>query len=379
MKIGVDIRALMDCQYSGVSWYTLDLLTEILRQDKENAYVLYYNSWHDISSKILKLGFCESDRLKIAATRYPNKIFNYLLQRIFHRPKLDKLCGGVDIFWSPHINFSSFSGQGKKILTIHDLSFLVFPQFFSWRKNIWHSLMGLKKLINEADIIIAISESTKNDILRFFPSAKDKIKVVHSGCGEEFKKLPNTDQKILETRKKHDLPDKFILSLGTSEPRKNIASLIRVFDEANLEGYDLVLAGARGWKNKAFDQAYKKAKNKDKIKLLGYIEKEERPYLYNAAAIFAYPSFYEGFGLPVLEAMACGTPVITSATSSLPEVARDAALLIDPNNEESLAIALRTLAQDEGLRQNLSVRGLEQAKKFSWKRTAEEYLKIFYN
>jgi glycosyltransferase involved in cell wall biosynthesis len=311
------------------------------------------------------------------ATHYPNKIFNYFLQRIFKWPKLDELCHGVDIFWSPHINFSSFSSEGKKVLTIHDLSFLVFPQFFSWRKNIWHSLMGLKKLINEADVIIAISESTKNDIIKFFPAAKNKVTVVYSGCGEEFKKIINTDQKLLEIRKKYNLENKFILSLGTSEPRKNITSLIRAFDEANLEDYDLVLAGASGWKNNALKEAYKRAKNKDRIKLLGYIEKDERPYLYNAATIFAYPSFYEGFGLPVLEAMACGTTVITSTTSSLPEVANEAAILIDPNNQASLTTALRDLARSENLQETLANRGLERAKKFSWVKTAEEYIKIF--
>lgn len=376
MRIGVDIRALMDSQYSGVSWYTLDLLSEILRQDQQNEYILYYNSGHDVSARISQLGFHDSDRLKIVATRYPNKIFNYILQKIFRWPKLDELCSGVDVFWSPHINFSSFSSESKKVLTIHDLSFLVFPQFFSWRKGIWHSLMGLKKLIDEADVIVAISESTKNDIIKFFPAAKDKVRVVYSGCGEEFRKIPADDQKLLEIRKKYDLTNKFILSLGTSEPRKNIASLIRAFDEAGLEGYDLVLAGARGWKNKAIHRAYKEAKNKDRIKFLGYVEKEDRPYLYNAATIFAYPSFYEGFGLPVLESMACGTVVITSTTSSLPEVANEAAILIDPNNQASLTTALRDLARSENLQETLAARGLERAKKFSWKRTAEEYIKI---
>jgi len=371
MRIGIDIRTLMDKQYSGVSWYTFDLLTEILRQDEVNDYTLFYNSGHDISGRMPAFG------KKIISTRYPNKFFNYFLQKTARRPKLDELCGRVDVFWQPHINFSSFSAGTKVILTVHDLSFLVFPEFFSWRKGVWHSFMGLKRLIDRADVIVAISESTKKDMIRFFPKAKDKIKVIYSGCGPEFLKIPRQDAKLLEIKKKYSLGDNFVLSIGTTEPRKNAAGLIKAFDKADLDGWQLVLAGASGWKNGLFHKALKEAKNKDNIKLLGYIDKEDRPYLYNLAGIFAYPSFYEGFGLPVLEAMACGTPVITSAVSSLPEITGDSALLVSPDNEEDLVIALKQLASSQVLRNYHSTKGLERAKKFSWQRTAEEYLAIF--
>jgi glycosyltransferase involved in cell wall biosynthesis len=371
MRIGVDIRTLMDEQYSGVSWYTLDLLTEILRQDKINDYKLFYNSGHDVSGRVPALG------KEIVATRYPNKFFNYLLQKFLHRPKLDELCGKVDVFWQPHINFSSFSVGTKVILTVHDLSFLVFPEFFSWRKCIWHRFMGLEGLIGRADVIIAISESTKNDIIRFFPSAKDKVRVVYSGCGPEFVKLPADDPRLLEVKRKYGLGDNIVLSIGTAEPRKNAAGLIKAFDEANLYGWQLVLAGASGWKNKAFHKAIKEAKNKENIKLLGYVDKDDRPYLYNLAKVFAYPSFYEGFGLPVLEAMACGTPVITSAVSSLPEIAGDAAVLVSPDNDEDLSVALKSLVKSDGMRDWYSAKGLSRAKDFTWRRTAEEYLSIF--
>jgi glycosyltransferase involved in cell wall biosynthesis len=371
MRIGVDIRTLMDSQYSGVSWYTFDLLTEILRQDKTNDYTLFYNSGRDISGRMPNFG------KKIISTRYPNKFFNYFLQKIARRPKLDELCGGVDLFWQPHINFSSFSTKTKTVLTVHDLSFLAFPEFFSWRKGIWHRFMGIEGLIKRADIIIAISESTKKDILRFFPEAKDKIKVVYSGCGPEFLKIPKQDAKLLEIKKKYDLGDNFILSIGTAEPRKNAAGLIRAFDKAGLDGWQLVLAGASGWKNKSLHKAIKESKNKENIKMLGYIEKEDRPYLYNLAKIFAYPSFYEGFGLPVLEAMACGCPVISSAVSSLPEITGDAAILVNPKNDEDLSVALRALVASNNLRKSYSDKGLLRAKDFTWQRTAGEYLSIF--
>jgi glycosyltransferase involved in cell wall biosynthesis len=177
------------------------------------------------------------------------------------------------------------------------------------------------------------------------------------------------------------LPDKFILYLGTIEPRKNISGLISAFeqiaDKPELKDYELVIVGAGGWKNSEVYRAVKNSKYKNRIKLIGYIENSEKIYYYNLCTIFCYPSFYEGFGLPVLEAMACGAPVITSNLSSLPEVAGDAALLIDPAEENSISRAIITLASDEKLRELYSSRGVERAKMFSWQKSAVEYLEIF--
>jgi glycosyltransferase involved in cell wall biosynthesis len=402
MNIGVDIRVLTDKEYSGVSWYTLDLLQAILAIDKENQYFLYYNSFKDPFNRLPKFS---QPNVKISSTRFPNKIF-YLMQKFLHWPKLnviarsdsdeaipqfgDKTTGllrsarndnraGVDTFWSPHINFSSFSKNCKKILTVYDLSFLLYPEFFSWRKNFWHRFLGFKKLIRNSEKIIAISENTKQDLIKVLNISADKIAVVYPGVGAEFQVLPKDDlQKIKE---KYNLPDKFILNIGSIEPRKNIAGLVRAFDAAAanpaLNDYYLVLAGGAGWKNKEIFCAIASAKNKDRIKILGYVDYKDRPALYNLAIIFAYPSFYEGFGLPILEAMACGCPVITGDSSSLPEAAGDAALLIDSNNEKALELAIIALASDENLRKALSERGLEQAKKFSWEKAAKEYLRFF--
>jgi len=378
MKIGVDIRPLMDKEYSGVSWYTLDLLTAILDQDKINEYFLYYNSGHDISSRMPKI---LAANVKTVSTKYPNKLFNYLLQNVLHWPKLDKLSGGVDIFWLPHINFASFSKNCRKILTIHDLSFLIFPEFFSDRKNFWHRMINVKKIISAVDKIIAISENTKKDIVDNIGVPAEKIMVVYSGVGAEFKLLDSNDDNLKKIKDKYRLPDKFILNIGTIEPRKNIVGLVQAFDLMaqipKFQDYYLVIAGSSGWKNKEIFKAINLAKNKDKIKIIGYIEKSERTYFYNLAEIFCYPSFYEGFGLPVLEAMACGTPVITSAVSSLPEVAGEAALYVDPNDINSITEAMQQLAAREELQKLMVVRGLVQAKKFSWKKTAEKYLEIF--
>jgi glycosyltransferase involved in cell wall biosynthesis len=404
MNIGVDIRCLMDKEYSGVSWYTLGLLTAILKKDRNNEYYLYYNSGRDVSARLPKF---EQDNVKIIATRYPNKVFNYFLQKIFHWPKIDVAavkksplkrgvaqysvtgCVGlnndkVDIFWSPHINFSSFSKNCRKILTIYDLSFLLYPEFFSWRKNFWHRFLVLKKLIKNSDKIIAISANTKNDLMKVFKIPAEKIEVVYPGVGAEFRPLSAGAQnltRLQEIKEKYSLPDKFILNIGSFEPRKYIAGLARAFDLAAenpaLKDYYLVLAGGAGWKNKEIFSAIARAKNKDRIKILGYVGHDERPALYNLATIFAYPSFYEGFGLPILEAMACGVPVITGDSSSLPEAAGDAALLIDSNNEKALEEAIIALAKNNELRQALIAKGLERVKLFTWQKAAKEYLEIF--
>ena len=419
MKIGVDIRSLMDKNYSGVSWCTLFLLREILAQDKANEYFLFYNSGKDISKLLPKF---EQGNVKIIATRYPNKIFNYFLQKICRWPKLDviarsesdeaiswltqKTAGllrqglamtSVDIFWSPHFNFTALSKNTKHILTVHDLSFLITPEYFSFRKNFWHKFLDAKKMMAEADIIVAISENTKCDIIRLTGIDENKIKVIYDGIGAEFKpvgaqylarQFPEMQDasaqdiaRLREVKEKYNLPEKFILYLGTIEPRKNISGLISAFekiaDKPEMQDYQLVIVGAGGWKNSEVYRAVKNSKYKNRIKLIGYLENSEKIYYYNLCTIFCYPSFYEGFGLPVLEAMACGAPVITSNLSSLPEVAGDSALLIDPADENSISRAIITLASDEKLRELYSSRGVERAKLFSWKKSAAEYLVIF--
>ena len=177
MKIGIDIRTLMDRRYSGVSNYTLELVNELLRQDQKNQYILYYNSGQDVADKIPAFNFANAE---IISTRYPNKIFNYLMQKTLHHPLIDRFLD-VDIFLMPHINFIALSNQCKKIITIHDISFLRYHNFFSWRKNVWHSFINTRKLLNTFDIIVAVSESTKRDLIELLNIPEEKIKVIYSG------------------------------------------------------------------------------------------------------------------------------------------------------------------------------------------------------
>ena len=404
MKIGIDIRTLMDARYSGVSEYSFSLIKEVLWLDTVNEYRLFYNCFGDCPN----IPNLASDKVKIVKYNYPNKVLNYLLFKFFNWPKIDKELG-VEIFFMPHINFIGLTphtpllkGEIRNIITVHDLSFLRYPEFFSWRKNFWHRMINVKKLIRRADIVVAVSENTKRDIVELCCVSPDKVKVIYSGIGEEYRRMTNDqpgiipptpfikgetnadEQKLLKVKNKYKLPDDFILYLGTIEPRKNVEGIIRAYNEVRRKKLEfrnvkLVIAGGRGWKSQKIYQEWERSEFIDDIKFLDYVDGEDKVYLYNLAGVFVYPSFYEGFGFPPLEAMACGLPVIASYASSLPEVVGEAALMVDPYNINDIARALTEILSDENIKNKLVARGLEQAKKFSWEKTAKEYLEIFKN
>ncbi|MFA5131182.1 MAG: glycosyltransferase family 1 protein [Patescibacteria group bacterium] len=378
MKIGVDIRVLMDKNYSGVSEYTANLLTAILKADTTDDFKLFYNSWDNLDARLAPW---ERANAKVIGRHIPNKIFNYFCQKIFARPKIDEALGGVDIFWSPHFNFSALSLSVKKIITVHDLSFLRYPEFFSARKNFWHRALGVKNILRSADKIIAVSENTKNDIIELVGLAPEKIKVIYSG-NNAVKREPETKELEAYLRA-HGLSSGFILYLGTIEPRKNIGGLISAYEKLRAENNEfkdikLVLAGANGWKNKKIYAQAKRSVYQSDIVFLGYVSQTEKDILYSRAGVFVYPSFYEGFGFPPLEAMTYGVPVICSNVSSLPEVVGDAALLINPFRADEISEALKLILSDAALRKLLVERADERIKLFTWEKTAAEYLKIFH-
>ena len=381
MRIGVDIRVLMDKYYSGISEYTANLLMAILKLDRDNEYKLFYNSYQNISERLDKWNGPNS---KVINLRYPNKIFNYVLQKIFGYPRLDRVLGGVDVFWSPHFNFTSLSGSEsglQKIITVHDLSFLRYPQFFSGRKNFWHKALGVIKTLRAADRIVAVSENTKNDIIELAGVAADKVKVIYSGNNVTKKIWPK--EKVRACLNKLSVSGPFILYVGNIEPRKNISGIIKAYNQLRNElGNDgnnisLILAGAPGWKDSQIRDDWRASPYQDQIKFLGYVDQTEKEILYSRAAIFVYPSFYEGFGFPPLEAMTYGVPVVCSNVSSLPEIVGAAGLMINPDKIEEIAAAIKLILTDAELRQHLVSSGYERAQLFSWDKAAQEYLELF--
>lgn len=292
-------------------------------------------------------------------------------------PPIDKLMGGLDIFFSPHFLLSPVSDKCRQIITFHDLSFEYFPEFFPWRKRFWHASLSPETRARQAKKIIAVSQSTKDDLVKLYGLPEKKIKVVYSGVGDEFKKIPAETCRAV--KKKYNLPDNFILYFGTIEPRKNLVGLIEAYEIFRQKlgpgnAPSLVIAGQVGWFYKKTMLAAQQSVYAKDIIFTGFVEPVDKAYLFNLAALFVYPSFFEGFGFPPLEAMACGVPVICSHTSSFPEVVGDAALMVDPYNFEELAWAIKEVRQDNNLRADLISRGLERVKNFSWDKCAKETL-----
>lgn len=388
MKIGIDIRVLMDKNYSGVSQYGANLLLAFFKKEREarreklnsNNYHLFYNSSKNIKDR---LNVWQNDFSQIKSLSWSNKIFNYFLQKTLSWPKLDLLLGKPDVFWSPHFNFSSFSknSKTKKVITVHDLSFLRHPEFFSWRKIFWHFALGVKKILSQADGIIAVSENTKSDLVELLGIDENKIRVIYSGLNKSI--ITGAINSVTNFFPKLNLDLGYLLYLGNIEPRKNLVNLIKAYElwRLNLKSGDkilpLVLAGAKGWKTKKIFSTWKKSKFKKDIYFLGYVNDEIQEALYQSASLFIYPSFYEGFGFPPLEAMAKGVPVITSNVSSLPEVVADAALIINPYEPLELAEAIGLILKDDNYRRQLITKGLKRAELFSWEKTAEKYLAYF--
>lgn len=261
--------------------------------------------------------------------------------------------------------------KGKIINTVHDLVFYTFPETMD-KSNYRRMIKNVGRSCEMSDIIITVSENSKREITEYLNIPEDKIRVVYNGVNHE---LFNRDA---DTKTDLSLPEDYILYIGTLEPRKNLVTLLKAFSEtkAAKDGVKLVIAGAKGWEYK---EIYEKAKalNTDVV-FTGYIPSEELPALYRGAKAFAFPSLYEGFGIPPLEAMACGTPVVTTGVSSLPEVVGDAAVTIsDPLSSEELANALDATLYNNETREKCITEGLSRAKRFTWDKSCEAVMKIY--
>ena len=260
------------------------------------------------------------------------------------------------------------------------MSFEFFPEFLSLKRRLWHWFLRPKKLFQEAKEIITVSKNTSQDLIGKYNIPGSKISVVYPGISPNYKVLTENDIKLKTIKNKYKLPDKFILFLGTIEPRKNIQSLVSAFNifNKNNPGYSLVIAGKKGWKTAAIEKKLKQTQDnskQDEIICTQFVPDSDKRYLYNLASMFVYPSYYEGFGFPPLEAMASGCPVITSNNSSMSEICADAALLIDPTNVNDLARAMEQMI-DPQLADYYKTKGLEKAKQFIWYQSAREVLNV---
>lgn len=293
------------------------------------------------------------------------------LPLLARQARLDLLHGAVNV--NPVLSLC------PTVVTVHDLSFMRTPQAFPpmqrayLRSQVWRSVRAARR-------VIAVSQATKQDLIELFKAPAERIDVVYNGVDASFSPAPAAEVEAF--RRRAGLPERFILHLGTLEPRKNLVRLVQAFAqmrgaEAGQPAVRLVLAGGQGWDYDAIFAEVARQGLEQEVLFPGYVADQELAWWYRAATLFVYPSLLEGFGLPVLEAMACGAPVVTSNRSSLPEVAGEAALLVDPTAVDALAAALLRLLGDAGLASELRSRGLAQAARFPWSRTAQETAAVY--
>ena len=374
MRICIDCRSCL-APTSGIQRYIRNLIHGLASMDQENEYYLYYlntfSPWSRLSSFRLNPQY--------KGIGFPNPVYRILARAMPSKwLTLNKITGEkIDLFHAtnllqfPHTNC-------KSVVTVHDLTFLLFPEFHT-KKNIELMMNGLNGGLKLADRIIADSQSTKEDLVQQLKIPQDRINVIYLGVGAEYKQAPdgNKDSNIL---KKYSLQDPYLLFIGVIEPRKNLVRLIRAFyylkEDKKIE-HKLVIAGRKGWLYDDIFETVATLKLRNDVIFTGYIPDEDMPSLIRGSDFFVYPSLYEGFGLPPLEAMACGTPVITSNVSSLPEVVGDGALLVDPHSVEEISGGMAKLLEDDVLRKKLVRKGLERAKRFTWDRVARETLKVY--
>ena len=269
--------------------------------------------------------------------------------------------------------------HGKKVVTIHDMVYKAFPETMNSKTRILLNL-AMNKSMKRADAVVTDSEFSRSEIIKYFPQYRDKVEVVPCGVDCDMFK-PVQDRSIIEKVKaNHNIKGKYFLYLGTLEPRKNLTRLVKAYEILSRRKEDcplLVLAGGKGWLYDEIFEEVNKSGLGDKVIFTQYIPGEEICPLMNGAEAFVFPSLYEGFGMPPLEAMACGTPVIVSGSASLPEVVGDCGLIVDAYSEESIADAMGKIANNEELRKQLSEKGIIRAREFSWKKSAEKLYTIY--
>ncbi|ABR55980.1 MAG: hypothetical protein PWP15_87 [Methanothermococcus sp.] len=367
MKIGI-ISDRLNRPLTGIGNYVYNLINELSKIDKENICLINYeenNLFPDLNRIFIKNPFEEFPKR-------PFYFWHLFLNYYLNKKKLD-----LDIIHSPENSslFTKLKNQ-LKIITVYDVIPLQFPETYA-KITVFRYKLLFSKTLNTSNKIISISHHTKQDLIKHFKISEDKIKVIHLAANENYK--PLKENEINNIKQKYNLNYPFILYVGTLEPRKNIPNLLKALYKLKKHSikHKLVITGKKGWKYKSIFETIEKLNLQKDVIFTGYVPDEDLPALYNAADLFVYPSLYEGFGLPPLEAMQCGTPVITSNTSSLPEVVGDAGIMVNPYDVDELANKMYEVLTNDGIREELSKKGIERAKLFSWKKCAEEHLKVY--
>ena len=363
-KILVDSISLLSL-LTGIGRYTYEISKLI--EDENSISIEYFYGYY---SKNLLEPSTGKEIKSLKSIVVKNQLLKRVVRKLlFFSSRL--FAPSYDLYWQP--NFIPNDGiKAKRIVTsVHDFSFILYRDFHP-KERIEYIEKYFFKNISRSDMIITGSEYTKQEILERTEFTEDKIRVIYHGIDHNLFRVYESVELDF------NLPPKFILSVGSIEPRKNLLGLLKAYNSLSSkirDEYRLVLVGFSGWENSEIMSFIKE--EEESVHYLGFISDEELAKVYNRASLFVYPSFYEGFGLPVLEAMACGTAVVCSNLSSLPEVGGDAPLYCDPYDIESIRENIESALSYSVLRENMIAKGLEQAKKFSWKKSAQSHIELF--
>lgn len=372
MIIGVDIRVLGTGRASGVEEYTERLLAHMIPLDLTVQYKLFYSG----RRPLVRRAWMDAPNVSVHEFRSSNQLL-FLRTRLTGWPYLDELVGGADVFFFPHFLLGATSPHCRRVMTWHDLSYERMPEFLSWGRRLWHRLyMRPRQQAQKADRIIAVSDSTRADLIDMYGISPERVVRVYSGVDGQLQRP--SEEALQLFRRRERLPARFILALGTIEPRKNIEGLIAAFDQlARQSAYadtHLVLVGSHGWLERPIQERIAASPWRERIHIHGAVGADERAYWLSAASVLAYPSFLEGFGFPPLEAMACGTPVVVGANSSLFETVGDAGVLVNPYSIDAISRGIGLLLSDEAIRATMITRGYQRAAAYPWQATAEQML-----
>ena len=351
MKIAIDTQTVLG-QRSGFGFYVKNLVEALKKNDLENQYILIApNRERDFST-----------------------IERFIWDQFTFPAKVKK--GKADILHQPCFSSPVFF-RGKKIVTVHDIIPLKFPGNLPLASRLFYS-KWMTYSYNYADLIIADSESTKKDIIKHLKISSEKIRVIYLATSKDFKPSGSQNQ-ILKIKEKYKTSPKYFIHVGTIEPRKNLPFLVSAFALALKQGIkeNLVIVGKQGWYYEDLYNLIKKLHLEKRVIFTGYADDRDVPYLYGGSTALTFPSLYEGFGFPPLEAMACGTPVISSNTSSLPEVIGEAGILLPPKDKNIWAQKMVELSSNNKLSEKLKIAGIMQAKKFSWDETARKTIEVY--
>jgi glycosyltransferase involved in cell wall biosynthesis len=363
MIIGVDARPVSYPPFTGIGVYLNNLLQALQELDQENYYYL-------VSNGAIQFEVTNPKWRKIEGRVHQRKLSTLWMQAFI--PRISSALK-LDLFWGTRHQLPLFVSKNiKTVLTVHDIVNVLFPYTMSLPGLVVERLL-MRRSIERADYVIADSVSTASGIQEYYRVRPSKVSVVYPGAPDSANR---PDQQLSADAQ---LPGKYFLFVGTLEPRKNLIVILKAFAllDAERENVHLVAAGIIGWKTKEVMSLLKTHRHRSRIHFTGYVDADRLSFIYRNALCLLYPSLYEGFGFPILEAMTYGVPVITSNVSSMPEVAGDAALLVDPNDADSLAEAMKKILTDGNVRNIMVAKGYERVKKFSWKQCAEETLGIF--